>query len=457
MRLTVWYATLFVASALVLFGLAYLLLASSLEQRDRENIRLQLDDLAGNYNDGGVPGLKRALAVRERAGAGRPFLVRLTAPDGRMALLSIPDHWLDFDLGKLERPAPDGEWTAIRARDDEDTLEVASRRLGDGAVLQVGRSTEDREQVLERYRQTVTIIAIPVLVLAFGGGAFLASRALQPVRQIIHTVRAIRAGAMDARVPTRQTGDELDELSALFNDMIERISILIAGMRGALDNVAHDLRTPMSRIRGAAEAGLQSGADLHACREALADCLEETDRLLVMLNTLMDISEAETGALALSRDAVDVRALLEDVIDLYRFVAEDQGVALLVSTPPGLEANLDRIRMRQVLANLVDNALKHTPTGGRIELRARSERRTLVIAVKDTGAGIAPDELPRIWDRLYRGKHTRSQRGLGLGLSLVRAVVRAHGGDVEASTALGVGSTFTITVPGAVTDAPSRS
>ena len=451
-RLTAWYATLFVASALVLFGLAYLLLSSSLAQRDRESIRLQLDDLAGQYHDGGLPGLKHALALRERSAGGRAFLIRLAAADGRMVLLSIPDQWADFDLGPLQKPTGDGQWIAIQARDDEDMLEVASRRLPDGAVLQVGRSTEDREQVLERYRKTVTTIAIPVLVLALAGGMFLASRALRPVRQIIHTVRAIQAGAMDARVPTRQTGDELDELSALFNGMIERTSSLIAGMRGALDNVAHDLRTPMSRIRGAAESALQSGADLDACREGLADCVEETDRLLAMLNTLMDISEAETGALRLHREAVDVRALLDDAADLYRFVAEEEGVVLLVTSPPELRVTVDRTRMRQVLANLVDNAIKHTPPGGRIELRALREQRTLVISVKDTGVGISPDELPRIWDRLYRGGDSRSQRGLGLGLSLVRAVVRAHGGEIAATSALGVGSTFTISLPDAVTD-----
>ena len=451
-RLTAWYATLFVVSAMVLLGLAYVLLASSLERRDRESIRGQLDDLSGQYHDGGLAGLERALILRERSGAGQSFLVRLVAPDGGTALVHIPDQWADFDLGQLRGPAANGQWIILRARDDEDMLEVTSRRLPDGAILQVGRSSEDREQVLERYRQTVTIIAIPVLILAVGGGAFLASRALRPVRQIIHAVRAIRAGAMEARVPAHETGDELDELSTLFNDMIGQISTLIAGMRAALDNVAHDLRTPMARIRGAAESALQSGADLDASREALADCVEETDRLLVMLNTLMDISEAETGTLRLHREAVEVRDLLDDAADLYRFVAEEHEVALVVTTSADLRATVDRTRMRQGLANLVDNAIKHTPAGGRIELRALREPHALVISVKDTGAGIPPDELPRIWDRLYRGDRSRSQRGLGLGLSLVQAVVRAHGGEIAASSALGVGSTFTIRLPDAATD-----
>ncbi|HKW94833.1 MAG TPA: HAMP domain-containing sensor histidine kinase [Methylomirabilota bacterium] len=451
-RLTAWYAILFMASALVLFGLAYLLLAASLERRDRESIRLQLDDLAGHYHDGGLLGLKHVLALRERSAGGRAFLIRLAAPDGRIMLLSIPDQWADFNLVPLQRPTEDGQWVAIRARDDEDMLEVTSRRLPDGPVLQVGRSTEDREAVLQRFRQVALTIAVPVLVLALAGGMFLASRALRPVRQIIQTVRAIQAGALDARAPTRQTGDELDELSTLFNGMIERISTLIAVMREALDNVAHDLRTPMARIRGAAELALQTGAGLDACRDALADCVEETDRLLVMLNTLMDVSEAETGALRLRREAVEVRALLDDVADLYRFVAEEQGIVLLVTMPADLRATVDRTRMRQVLANLVDNAIKHTPAGGRVELRGVREQRTLVISVKDTGVGMPPDEVPRIWDRLYRGDHSRSQRGLGLGLSLVRAVVRAHGGQVVATSALGVGSTFTVSLPEAVTD-----
>jgi len=445
--LVVWYSALFTLSVLILFGLAYMLLSSSLRQRDRESIRLELDERAAQYRAGGLVGLKRSLALRERFGTAKPFLIRVAAPDNRTVLITIPDQWAEFDLSRLESAAADRQWISLPARGDENVLEVTSARLPDGSILQVGQSTEDREQVLERFREIVASVVIPVVVLGFVAGAFLASRALRPIRQIIQTVRAIQAGAMDARVPTRQTGDELDELGTLFNGMLERISALIQGMRGALDNVAHDLRTPMSRIRGAAEMALRSGGEPDTYREALADCVEESDRLLTMLNTFMDISEAEIGALRLNLEAVNISPLLDDVVDLYQYVAEEKKIALSTAAPPELWLRADRNRLRQVLANLLDNAIKYTPAGGRVEIRASQQQRAVVISVKDTGIGMPPDELPKIWDRLYRADQSRSQRGLGLGLSLVRAVVQAHGGDVEASSAIGVGSTFTIRLP----------
>jgi signal transduction histidine kinase len=335
----------------------------------------------------------------------------------------------------------------LPARRGDKALEVASLRMPDGAIMQVGKTTDDRVELLERFRANVARAVIPLLVLSLTGGLFLASWALRQVRQIIQTVRAIQAGEMHARVPTRQTGDELDELGRLFNGMLDRIAALIAGMRGALDTVAHDLRTPVTRIRGVAELALRSDEGSDASRQALADCVEESDQLLTLLNTLMDISEAETGTLKLRRERVNVADLVEDTVDLYRHVAEEKRIAVTTATIPDLWLTADRSRLRQILANLLDNAIKYTPAGGRVEMKAHLQGGTVVFNVKDTGIGLTPDEVPRIWDRLYRSDQSRSERGLGLGLSLVRAVVQAHGGQIGVSSAIGVGSTFTMSLP----------
>jgi signal transduction histidine kinase len=182
-------------------------------------------------------------------------------------------------------------------------------------------------------------------------------------------------------------------------------------------------------------------------REALADCLEESDRVVAMLNTLMDISEAETGTMALRREPTNLTDLVRQTVEMYEDLADERGVTIESAAAPELVADVDRNRLRQVLANLLDNAVKYTPPGGRVEIRAGREGGTVVVQVKDTGAGIPPDELPRIWDRLYRGDKSRSTRGLGLGLSLVRAIVRAHGGDVSVESAPGQGSEFVIRLP----------
>jgi signal transduction histidine kinase len=247
-------------------------------------------------------------------------------------------------------------------------------------------------------------------------------------------------------VPVRAERDAIDELSALFNEMLDRITTLIQGMGNALDNVAHDLRTPMTRLRGLAERALESH-DASAQREALATCLEESDRILAMLDTLMDISEAETGTMRLARTDVALDKLVDEVASAYEDVAEEKEVTVTKRIERDLTVSADRDRLRQVLANLLDNAIKYTPAGGQVAVIATRDESRVRIEVRDTGIGIADHDLPRIWERLYRGDRSRAERGLGLGLSFVRAIAAAHGGTVEVTTTVGKGSTFVVKLP----------
>src|SRR5439155_1450562 len=227
------------------------------------------------------------------------------------------------------------------------------------------------------------------------------------------------------RLPVGGTNDAIDELTSLFNAMLDKIEGLVDAMRGALDNVSHDLRTPLTRLRGTAEMALAAEPDIDRYREALADCLEESDRVLVMLNTLMDISEAESGTLQLTREPVSLHEVVDRAVDLYRDVAETKGVRLTVAPGDAIVVSGDRTRLEQVAANLIDNAVKYTAAGGRVDVEVARDGGRALLRVRDTGAGIPADELPRIWDRLFRGDTSRTERGgyIGLGVLVTSMLV----------------------------------
>jgi signal transduction histidine kinase len=338
-------------------------------------------------------------------------------------------------------------WHSLRGRRQPYAWLVASTRLRGDSVLRVAKSAEPLALILEQFRFVFGMAMVAVVVLGWAGGTWLTHRALRPLRQLTATARDIvETGRMDARVPSRPAQDELDELVHLFNRVLEKNEVLIRGMRDALDNVAHDLRTPLTRLGGTAEQALSTPDDARVLREALGDVLEESERVQVMLRTLMDISEAETGTMRLDRTRFPAGELVEQVVDLYRIVAEEKGVQLDQRVAPGCQVDGDRVRLQQALANLVDNALKYTPPGGRVEVRAEAAGARVLLTVADTGMGITEEDKPRIWQRLYRGDKSRSEKGLGLGLSLVKAIVQAHGGQVEVVSRVGHGSEFRVCV-----------
>ena len=455
LRLAFWYAAVFVASSLAIVLLTYTLLASSLAERDRQIVASTLREYSARYAEGGLGALASAVDLEQRSGRHERLFVRVVRAGRETLFVSMPPELSDFDVSALGRGS--GLWEQATSGSRDARLEVASAELLDGTLLQVGKSTENREELLARFRTIVALVSIAIVLLGLAGGILVTQRTLEPIHRLIAAVGAItRTGKTDTRVPVGPDRDAIDELSALFNDMLDRISTLIDGMGNALDNVAHDLRTPMTRLRGVAERALATN-DVEVQREALSTCLEESERILAMLDTLMDISEAETGTMRLALADVSLSTIVDEVVSVYEDVSEDRQVEIRTSIEDGLTVTADRDRLRQVLANLIDNAVKYTPAGGHVTIAARVDGPAVRIEVSDTGPGIAPHDLPRIWERLYRGDQSRAERGLGLGLSLVRAIVTAHHGTVNVTSEPGRGSTFVVKLPASSSISASSS
>ena len=400
LELNLQYTLFFIIAASILFYVAYKNLYDYVRHRDEQALSQRIEEYKDWYEGGAIQRLNQ----RFRSASGleqETYFVRILDDQKSVHFLSDPNP-------------PKGDWLYIE------------RQLSDGCIIQVGKNINDSVRLLLQMRNAFILTMIGSAILVFSGGAYMTRLALQPIRKMTQIARnIISTGNLEDRVPSQKRRDELDNLAHLFNTMLDR---------------------NQTRLRASMETGIQS-SDVVQMKESLADGLEESDRVLTILKVLMDVSEAEAGMLKLHKNTFNAKTLITRVIDLYELVAEDQDIHLTTGNLFDLEFTADQTRLGQVLANLVDNAVKYTPKGGSVSISMAQDENQLRFLVSDTGMGIPKDEQERIWQRLYRCDASRSKKGLGLGLCMVRAVVEAHGGSVSLQSEIGKGSTFIIDLP----------
>jgi len=422
LRLALQYALVFAFVAAVLFGALYWTLADALENREQTAVQARATELASLYERGGTALLRARLDRDSASPSARSFFVRVLRPDNELVLVSVPPDWIQTQIERLPFPGFTLTRPTYAVRVPQSALRdyaIASRELPDGNNLQVGLLVESQTVLFAPLRRAFATVGAGALALSFAVGVFLAWRATRPLRAVADTTRRILAtGDLAARVPGPEGKGELAALVRQLNTLLDRNAAHVRVLRETLDNLAHDLRTPLTRLRGTAELALQDAGDPAEARAALADCVNESDRVLHLLEVLLDISAAEAGVLKLNRDHLDIRTLVERAADLYREVAEEKDITVIVDQPTPAECQADAIRLGQAINNLLDNALKyrHPERAGVCTVRLRAERRWLTVEVVDNGIGVPSDKRKAIFERFARVEGPGRGRAGGHGL-----------------------------------------
>ncbi|MBT5900726.1 MAG: HAMP domain-containing protein [Opitutaceae bacterium] len=453
-RFSLWFAGWFTVGFVAIFALLYWLLGEEIEARDYEDLQQRLQQYSLVLNQSGVRGLQRRIAEDSQQPNVRSLFLRLVGPGGSQVWGKIPPDWLESDEAVVRVPDGWGRWqeravSRVRiTRDAERDLAIVSQTLPGNMLLQIGRATDSRQALLQPLRRTFAWVAGAVVLMGVGAGYASARRATRPLREVVETARSIiSTGKLDARVPSPASNDEVAELVRHFNSVLDKNAGLLKAMRETLDNVAHDLRTPLSGLRLSAESALQRPDLDPATGETLGDVVERSDQVLALLRALMEISEAEAGMMKLEKVDCDFGEVTRYATELYDEVAEAADVALEIQTHGAVPIHGDPTRLRQAVANIVDNAIKYTPAGGKVLVEAELVGGRAFVRVSDTGTGVPEEEQSRIWERLYRCDQSRSESGLGLGLSMVRAIMRAHDGDATVRNAPLQGAVFELSLP----------
>jgi heavy metal sensor kinase len=380
--------------------------------------------------------------------------IRISRADGQVVYASGPPRDEAFDPARVAPLAGDffqGSTRKVPLPGGALLIAAVPATGSDGTLyrVEVGISGSQAEDTLAQVLLMLAV-GLPVAVaVAVAGGFVLVRRALEPVERMALKAEEITQHSLSERLPVVESGDELERLSVSLNHMIARLEDAIRGSKQFVADASHELRTPLTVMRGELESLVQNGRLEPDTREALGSVLEEVGRLGEIVESLFSLSRLDAGETSGGWQRLDLAALAATTAGQMSLLATDKDISLSCDSPAGVTVEGDRARLKQVIVNLLDNAIKYTPRGGHIGLSVRREGAWAVLEVTDDGIGIAPDALPHVFKRFFRADSSRSREpgGAGLGLSIVKSICSAHGAEVEVLSGAGKGSTFRVRHP----------
>jgi two-component system heavy metal sensor histidine kinase CusS len=454
-RMTLWYALSAFALVFTASGFLYHALSDGLNHENDVLLSQNFQSLTSymNKSPGDLYDLQQFVGQTPKWYRTTSFWTRIL--DGNQLLTETPGMSQSLPLTLFKQGSPKAWSSTLYSKNAVPFRVLSTQGVWPGYIhpnvtIQMAIDMSPDEKILKRFRKKLLIVLVCSLMAYAFTGYWIAQRGIQPVRVMAKTAARIGSSTLYERLDRAGLPSELSDLAATFNGMLDRLEDSFARLSRFSSDIAHELRTPLQNLRGEAEVILSKERSPAEYQELLGSSLEEYQRLANLIDRLLFLARAENPQTHIQREALDLKKELGLLQDFYQLSAGELGVLLRVEAPEGLRAELDRALFQRAAGNLIENAMKYTPVGGTIQLKASGENEKIRVEVSDTGNGIPPEQVSRVFDRFYRVDPSRSplSGGAGLGLSIVKSIMDLHGGTVEIQSEPAKGTTITLLFPG---------